>query len=89
MTTSASRTLTDTDFAGLLAGVGLDRRRGPESWTRTFADLDLDSLARVELASRIKGRLGLEVEDRVTADSTPAEVLDLVNDLAGARAGLA
>ncbi|ADG76211.1 hypothetical protein Cfla_3332 [Cellulomonas flavigena DSM 20109] len=89
MTTSASRTLTDTDFAALLHGVGLDRRRGPESWSTTFADLDLDSLARVELASRIKGRLGVEVEDRVTADSTPAEVLDLVNDLAGARAGLA
>lgn len=85
--TAPVRALSDEDFRTLLLGIGLDRRKGPESWSTTFTDLDLDSLARVELASRIKTLTGVEVEDRITADSTPAEILELVNTLVGAPAG--
>ncbi|PRX02695.1 UNVERIFIED_ORG: minimal PKS acyl carrier protein [Actinomadura viridilutea] len=52
---------------------------------RTFEELGLDSLARFEIASRIKNRYGVDVESEITAETSPAGLRDLVNSrLAGA-----
>lgn len=50
----------------------------------TFTDMNYDSLAVLELASRIERDWGVAVPDEVAADlRTPREVLDYVNRKAG------
>lgn len=72
--------MTDNDVRDCLLAVGLDEATAvPESYHRAFADLDLDSLARVEIASQIRELYGVEVEPDLTAEATPAQIRDLVN----------
>jgi hypothetical protein len=71
--------LTDTDIRELLLAVGLDPATGPDAYRSSFAELDLDSLARVEIATRLQTRYGFDVEEQITAESTPLDVKDLVN----------
>ncbi|GAB3744503.1 acyl carrier protein [Microlunatus parietis] len=79
--------LTDDDLRQLLLAVGLDAATAvPESYQRSFTDLDLDSLARVEIASRIQDQFGVEIEPDLTAEATPAGIRDLVNDRLAGRA---
>jgi acyl carrier protein len=40
----------------------------------SFGQLDLDSLARTEIATRVAARWGVDIEDQLTPDTTPAEV---------------
>ncbi|UBU10949.1 acyl carrier protein [Nonomuraea gerenzanensis] len=77
----SANTFTPADLKTLLQAVGL----GPaqDDYTLTFEQLALDSLARVEIATRIEDRFGLALE--IDADHTPAQVAALVNQrLAGA-----
>ncbi|MFE7130740.1 acyl carrier protein [Streptomyces sp. NPDC057638] len=66
------------DLLTMLAAVGLEPSTGKAALDRSFEELDLDSLARVELASRIKGRYGIDIEDEITPQRTPAEVEELI-----------
>jgi heme-degrading monooxygenase HmoA/acyl carrier protein len=67
------------ELTGMLAAVGLDPALGEAALARTLEALDLDSLARVELASRIKSRYGIDIEDEITPESTPADVEQLIS----------
>lgn len=79
--------LTDDDLRQLLLAVGLDAATAvPESYQQSFTELDLDSLARVEIASRIQDQFGVEIEPDLTAEATPAGIRDLVNDRLAGRA---
>ncbi|MEV4159834.1 acyl carrier protein [Nonomuraea dietziae] len=71
---------TESNLRDLLATVGLPSSEGGEELQRTFDELGLDSLARMELATRIQDRFGVDVEDRITAEATPSVVRDLVNE---------
>jgi hypothetical protein len=71
--------LTEDDVRGLLVAVGAPSTTGPGDYGRTFDDLGLDSLARIEIASRIKDRYGVDVEEHLEADETPIGMARLVN----------
>ena len=64
---------------------------GAEFLDATFADLDFDSLARVELAERLKALTGAALpNDFVDQARTPGDLLARINDaLAGSGAGAA
>ncbi|WP_157245973.1 phosphopantetheine-binding protein [Nonomuraea typhae] len=66
---------TEADLRPLLLAVGL--APGQEDYSLTFDQLQLDSLARVELATRVEDRFGIVLE--VAADQSPADVAVLVN----------
>jgi acyl carrier protein len=70
--------LTDDEVKTLLVAVGAEPDLRPADLDRTFEDLDLDSLARAEFAARIKQRTSVDIEDDLTALSTPNEARRLV-----------
>jgi acyl carrier protein len=71
--------MTDDDIRVLLLAVGLEAGVGPETYSSTFDALQLDSLARMEIASRIQSRYGLDIEELITERITPLDVKDIVN----------
>jgi acyl carrier protein len=73
-------TFTDDVVRDLLISVGLDPETAAQAWERTFAELDLDSLARVEIATRIQDRFGIDIEESLTEDATPAQLKKLVTE---------
>ncbi|MFD5093988.1 acyl carrier protein [Amycolatopsis thailandensis] len=82
--------LSDEHVRELLAAVGAGTRPGAEDFDRSFEELELDSLARMEIASRVQARFGIDIEEALTPDETPAGLLALVNDrLLAARGGAA
>ncbi|GAA3508621.1 acyl carrier protein [Actinomadura keratinilytica] len=83
--TTSAPVLTDDDVQALLRAVGAPAGVTAGDHGRSFEELGLDSLARFEIASRIKRRYGVDIEDDITAETSPAGVRDLVNGrLAGA-----
>ncbi|EFE76300.1 acyl carrier protein [Streptomyces filamentosus] len=66
------------ELTAMLAAVGLDPALGEAALSRSFEDLGLDSLARVELASRVLGGFGLDIEDDITPGATPEDVEQLI-----------
>lgn len=76
----ASETFTDQHLRDLLSGVGISLSEVRDEYGRTFEQLGLDSLARVEIAARIQDRFGLDVEDRVTPELNSDDLLRLVNE---------
>jgi acyl carrier protein len=76
----AEQILDDAALLDLLRAVGLTASAGPESFALSFADLDLDSLARMEIATRIQDRYGVDVEEELTAEETPQGLQRLVAD---------
>ncbi len=76
----SAQELTDEELQELLIAVGLNPASGAEANTLCFDELDLDSLARFELASRIGDRFGIYIEDEITAERTPDDVKKLVNE---------
>lgn len=78
--------LSDEDIRTLLLAVGLDPAAGPDADSRSFDELDLDSLARMELAARIQDRYGVDVEEDITGDLSPSGLRLLVNARVGAAA---
>ncbi len=71
---------TDDEMRGLLLRVGLNPV--PEhAIERTFGDLGLDSLARIEIATRLQESHGVDVESELVGgeDLTPGHVVAMVN----------
>ncbi len=60
----SAQKLTDEELRELLIAVSLNPASGAESYMLCFDELDFDSLARFELASRIGDRL---VNERASA----------------------
>jgi acyl carrier protein len=75
----AQQECTDQDLRELLVLVGMEPSVSVEAYSLSFEALELDSLARVEMASRVRDRFGVEVEAELAADSTPEELRQLVN----------
>ncbi|WP_436756902.1 SAM-dependent methyltransferase [Streptosporangium sp. V21-05] len=71
---------TDENVRELLLAVGLDPGTGDDALERSFDELDLDSLARVEIATRIQDRFGVDVEEQLTAEATPSLMRELVTE---------
>ncbi|MEV5329632.1 acyl carrier protein [Nonomuraea fastidiosa] len=69
----------------LMAAVGADVT--PEQFDRTFESLNIDSLARAEISARAEERYGVVIEDRLTADTTPAQLGALLGEHAPAEKG--
>jgi acyl carrier protein len=70
--------ITNEVLLELLLAVGLAGSAGAEVFNRSFEDLDLDSLARMEIATRIQTRYGVDIEDELTAEETPEGLKNLV-----------
>jgi acyl carrier protein len=76
---------TEKDVRELLVSVGASPVIAGSDLARSFEELGLDSLARIEMASRVKERYRVEVEEVLTPEATPAGMRQLVNArLAGA-----
>lgn len=80
----AFETFSDEDARAVLLAVGADPSVSPGEYTMSFDELGLDSLARMEIASRIQDRFGVDVEEDLCAERTPAEMKHLVNELLAA-----
>lgn len=74
-----TETLTDEDVSALLRAVGHANADDGDLYGRSFEELDIDSLARVEMASRIQTRFGVDVEEQLTAELSPSAMQRLVN----------
>ena len=77
---------TDEDVRELLVIVGMGPSVTSQVYGMSFDVLELDSLARVEIASRVRDRFGVDVEEQLTADATPAYLKQLVNQRLSAAA---
>jgi hypothetical protein len=70
----------DSDLAMVLLAVGAEPPVGPEVFEDSFHDLDLDSLARTEVAARVVQRWGVDIEERLTPETTPAQLRRMVEE---------
>jgi acyl carrier protein len=79
---------TEDDMRGLLRKVGLNPVPA-DALGRTFADLGLDSLARIEIATRLRESHGVNVELELTTgdDLSPDQVVAMVNVALAPAAG--
>jgi len=50
--------------------------------TRSFGELGVDSLARIEICKRVQDRYGTDIESRLTEDTTPAGLSSIIEELA-------
>jgi len=75
----AETELTESDVRHLLIAVGVSPSAAEGSLDSSFEELGMDSLARMEIASRLQDRFGIEVEEELTAQETPAGIRQLVN----------
>ncbi|WP_405730826.1 phosphopantetheine-binding protein [Streptomyces sp. NBC_01537] len=75
----------DSDLATLLLAVGAEPPVGPGVFEDSFRDLDLDSLARTEIAARVVERWGVDVEERLTPETTPTQLRLMVEGEVAAR----
>jgi hypothetical protein len=73
---------TENEMRALLMKVGLNPVP-PDALGRTFADLGLDSLARIEMATRLLESHGADLELALTVgdDLTPAQVITMVTSV--------
>lgn len=74
MTSVTEHHFSDGDLAGLLLAVGAESPVGPGVFGDSFQDLDLDSLARTQIAALVAERWGVDVEHRLTAGTTPEDL---------------
>ncbi|WP_306317873.1 MULTISPECIES: acyl carrier protein [unclassified Streptomyces] len=64
-------------FVGLLGGFGVEPAE--VQGTDTFSDLDLDSLALVEISLALQGEFGIDVDDdELVADNTVDEAVKVI-----------
>jgi acyl carrier protein len=76
----ATEVFSHTDVRDLLVAVGCADAAASATYAASFEELELDSLARVEMASRIKSRYGIDVEDDLDPTLTPDGMRQLVNE---------
>lgn len=80
--------ITDGDLAALLLAVGAEPPVGPGVFADSFQALDIDSLARTQIATLVAERWGVDVESRLGSGTTPEELRRLIDeDTAGRNAG--
>jgi acyl carrier protein len=79
---------TEDEMRALLVRAGLNPVP-PDAFERTFAELGLDSLARIEMATRLVESHGVDLELALTVgdDLTPAQVIDMVASVTSPAAG--
>jgi len=79
---------TEDEMRALLVKVGLNPVPA-DALERTFADLQLDSLARIEIATRLRESHGVDVETALTVgdDLTPSVVIAMVASVASPAVG--
>lgn len=77
MSTATRPAFTDEDLGALLRVVGADRV-DTTAFDESFEQLDLDSLARTEIAARVQEQWSTDVEAELSADTTPNELRELV-----------
>lgn len=76
----AEPTFTMTELMDILVTkAGLPRTAVTEDQDVTLGDVDLDSLARIQLRTEIASRYGVEIDDERT-DATFGELLSFVNE---------
>ncbi|WP_240677818.1 phosphopantetheine-binding protein [Actinacidiphila soli] len=85
VTDSQLREFTDSDLAGLLLAVGAEPPVGPGVFDDSFRDLDLDSLARTEIAARVVERWAVDVEEHLTPETTPTQLRRMVEEAVAGR----
>lgn len=85
MTSVTDTQFSDSDLATLLLAVGAEPPVGPGVFEDSFRDLDLDSLARTEIAARVVERWGVDVEERLTPETTPTQLRLMVEGEVAAR----
>ncbi|MDX6345451.1 MAG: acyl carrier protein [Streptomyces sp.] len=85
VTDSQLREFTDSDLAGLLLAVGAEPPVGAGVFDDSFRDLDLDSLARTEIAARVVERWAVDVEERLTPETTPTQLRRMVEEAVAGR----
>lgn len=75
----SDRPMTHDDMRQLLATVGLDPVTTPnETYDQTFEALELDSLARLHLATQIQDRFGVDLEDELRPETAPSSIPSLL-----------
>lgn len=80
--------ITDGDLAALLLAVGAEPPVGPGVFADSFQALDLDSLARSQIATLVAERWGVDVESQLGPGTTPEELRRLIDEgTAGCYAG--
>lgn len=80
MTSLTEHHFSDGDLAGLLLAVGAEPPAGPEVFGASFRALDIDSLARDQIAALVAERWGVDLDDRLTAATTPEDLRRLIVD---------
>lgn len=75
---------TDGDLAGLLLAMGAEPPVGPHVFGDSFQELGLDSLARTQIAEHVAERWGVDVEARLTPETTPEDLRRFVTEAARA-----
>jgi acyl carrier protein len=76
----AEPTFTMTELMDILVTkAGLPRNAVTHDLDVTLGDVDLDSLARIQLRTEIASRYGVEIDDERT-DATFRELLSVVNE---------
>ena len=76
----AEPTFTMTELMDILVTkAGLPRNEVTDDEDVTLGDVDLDSLARIQLRTEIASRYGVEIDDERT-DATFGELLSFVNE---------
>lgn len=68
------------EVATLLMAVGTSLSAGDED--RSFTELGVDSLARIEISKRVEGRFGVDIETQLGEDTTPAVLRSIIDGLA-------
>lgn len=70
-----SQTLfSDADMSALLIAVGVEAPAPPQIFDSSFDELEIDSLGRTELATRVADRFGVDVEENMLPETTPNEL---------------
>ena len=68
------------EIYSLMKAVGVDPATvSTAAWDTSFEDLDVDSLGRLELATRVQERWGIDIEDEIVEELTPNQLVRLVD----------
>lgn len=80
-------TLSDDVLKSVLVAIGAEPTIAAGDFDRSFDDLYLDSLARAEFAAKLKERTKVDIEDQLSADTSPNEARRLLQGRLSAVGG--